>query len=135
MVWSVGERKAETKRTPASKIAEMQSSAKGVGGADVEAKLKNEPGRERDLAGGMEILELDFLLGVIEKTEGDDKNDVAMRKLAFNEALRRTKQDQIDSTALTVYAVNEGDLYGKDIQCEAMKELTKRTTQKQKKSG
>ena len=131
MAWSVGERKGETKRTAASKLAELRPSANGSSPetADQE-KLKSESAKERDLASGMEMLELDFLLGVIEKTKGDDKNDVAMRKLGFNELLRREQQKQIDSKALTVYAIDEDNLYGKDIQCEAMKELTKRTTHK-----
>jgi len=123
MAWSVGEKKAEPKRMGPNKVVEMRPSANS-------AAAETKPGKERDLAGGMEMLELDFLLGVVENTRGDDKNDVMMRKLGFNEVLRRGKQNQIDSSALTVYAVNQGNLYGKDIQCEAMKELTKRTTHK-----
>jgi len=123
MAWSVGEKKAEPKRTGPNKVVELRSSANN---AAAEAK----PGKEKDLAGGMEMLEMDFLLGVVENTRSDDKNDVMMRKLSFNELLRRAKQNQIDSTALMVYAVNQGNLYGRDIQCEAMKELTKRTTHK-----
>ena len=84
----------------------------------------------RNLAGGMEMLEMDFLLGVIENTDGEDKNDVAMRRLSFNEVLRRNQQSEIDSSSLTVYSVDEKSLYGKDIQCAAMKELTRRTEQK-----
>jgi hypothetical protein len=92
---------------------------------------KQEPGEKRkgDVNGGMELLELDFLLGVIEDTKGNDNHDVTMRKLTFNEILRRENQTQIDSNALAVYAVNKGNLYGKVIQCEAMKELTRRTVQ------
>ncbi len=91
---------------------------------------KQEPGEKRkgDVGGGMELLELDFLLGVIEDTKGNDNHDVTMRKLTFNEILRRENQTQIDSNALAVYAV-KGNLYGKVIQCEAMKELTRRTMQ------
>jgi hypothetical protein len=85
--------------------------------------------RGEDLESGMELLELDFLLGVIENTDGDDKNDVTMRKLAFNEITRRQQQNEIDSFALKVYAINDNNLYGKDIQCEAMKELSLRTEQ------
>ncbi len=131
MAWSVGERKGETKRTAASKLAELRPSDNDSSQetADQE-KLKSESAKERDLASGMEMLEMDFLLSVVEKTKGDDKNDVAMRKLSFNELLRREQQKHIDSKALTVYAVDEDNLYGKDIQCEAMKELTKRTTHK-----
>ncbi len=134
MAWSVGERKGETKRTAGSKLTELQPSANASNASSPETadqeKLKSESAKERDLGSGMEMLELDFLLGVIEKTKGDDKNDVAMRKLGFNELLRREQQNHIDSTALTVYAIDEDNLYGKDIQCEAMKELTKRTTHK-----
>jgi len=75
----------------------------------------------------MDLLELDFLLSIVENTKGNAQNDVTMRKLNFNEVLRREKQGQIDSNALAVYAVNAGNLYGKDIQCEATKELARRT--------
>jgi len=93
---------------------------------------KGEAARERgrDLAGGMEMLKLDFLLSVVENAEGDDKNDVMMRKLNFNELLRREQLNEIDGNALKVYAVDEGNLYGKDIQCEAIRELTVRTARK-----
>jgi len=70
------------------------------------------------------------LLGVIENIDGEDKNDVAMRKLTFSETLRRNQQSEIDSASLAVYSVDEKGLYGKDIQCAAMKELTRRTEQK-----
>jgi len=123
MAWSVGEKKTEPKRMGPNKVVEMRSSANNAAAGTKSSK-------ERDLAGGMEMLEIDFLLGVIENTKSNDKNDVMMRKLGFNELLRRAKQNQIDSTALTVYAVNQGNLYGRDIQCEAMKALTKRTTHK-----
>jgi hypothetical protein len=127
MAWSAGEKKVEAKRMgPNNKVVAVRPPSEAAGG-DAAGASKS----RRDLAGGMEMLELEFLLGVIEKTDGDDKNDVMMRKLDFNEVLRRRKQNEIDSEALTVYAVNEGNLYGKDIQCEAMKELTKRTTQKE----
>ena len=127
MAWSVGEKKGDTKRATMDKVVELRS--------PVKAPSSDSAGGERDLGGGMEMLELDFLLGVVEKTGGDDKNDVMMRKLNFNELLRRGKQNQIDSGALKVYAVDSGNLYGKDIQCEAMKELTKRTAHKSRGSG
>ena len=73
------------------------------------------------------MLEQDFLLSIVEKTKGDDKNDVMMRKLNFNELLRREQLSVIDSTALKVYALNQGGLYSKDIQCEAMRALAERT--------
>ena len=127
MAWSVGEKKGDTKRATTDKVVELRPSVK--------APSSDAAGGERNLGGGMEMLELDFLLSVVEKTGGDDKNDVMMRKLNFNELLRRGKQNQIDSGALKVYAVDSGNLYGKDIQCEAMKELTKRTAHKSRGSG
>jgi len=100
-------------------------------------EIKDKPtrDREKDLHGGMELLELDFLLSIVENTKGDDEKDVAMRKLNFNELLRREQLNKADSSALKVYARNEGNLYGKDIQCEAMKELTVRTSHKRKHNG
>ncbi len=138
MAWSVGEKKGETKKAEASKVVELHPSAKGASG-DVAGQQKPKGGSDReggrDLAGGMEMLELDFLLSVIENTRGDDKNDVMMRKLNFNELLRREQLNEIDSDALKVYAVDEGNLYGKDIQCQALKELTVRTARKGKHGG
>ena len=98
---------------------------------------KGEAARERgrDLAGGMEMLKLDFLLSVVENAEGDDKNDVMMRKLNFNELLHREQLNEIDGNALKVYAMDEGNLYGKDIQCQAIKELAVRTARESKHSG
>ena len=98
-------------------------------GSAVQEKLENEliTGKNKDLHGGMELLELDFLLSIVENTKGSDPNDVTMRKLNFNEVLRREKQNQIDSNAMAAYAINAGNLYGKDIQCEATKELARRT--------
>jgi len=83
--------------------------------------------KNKDLQSGMELLELDFLLSIVENTKGNDQNDVTMRKLNFNEVLRREKLSQVKSKVLTVYAINRGNLYGKDIQCEVMGELAERT--------
>ena len=118
MAWSATEKKEDSKG--AGEVTELRPSGKSSGASRIS--------KDRDLAGGMDMLELSFLLGVIESTAGADKNDVMMRKLSFNEVLRRDKQNEIDSKALTVYAVDSDKLYGKDIQCEAMKELTRRTT-------
>jgi len=138
MAWSVGEKKGETKKAEASKVVELRPSAKDASG-DVagQQKPKGESDRVggRDLAGGMEMLELDFLLSVVENTKGDDKNDVMVRKLNFNELLRREQLNEIDGNALKVYAVDEGNLYGKDIQFQAIKELTVRTARKSEHSG
>ena len=132
MAWdTVREKKADAKRM-LSKIVELRSSEQGTASDKAgQDKPKGDLDGERnaDLNSGMELLELDFLLSIVESTKGNDKNDVTMRKLNFNELLRRQKQNQIDSNALKVYAVNAGNLYGKDIQCEAVKELTKRTKQ------
>ena len=94
-----------------------------------EGKQKNEIGkpRDRDVDSGMEILELAFLLGVVENTKSDDKNNVMIRNLSFNELLRREQLAAVDSKALNVYAINDGNLYNKDVQCCAMKELAERT--------
>lgn len=94
-----------------------------------EGERKDELGQVRDLAGGMEILEEDFLVRIVEETEGDDNNDVMIRKLSFNELVRRGKLGAADSGALKVYVVNERNVYSKDIQCEAMKELAERTAE------
>jgi hypothetical protein len=84
--------------------------------------------REKDLQSGMELLGEDFLLSIVEKTNGDDdEKDVTMRKLNFRELARRNKLNQADSNALKIYAINQGNLYGKDIQCEAIKALAERT--------
>jgi len=82
---------------------------------------------QRDLDSGMEVLEPDFLLRVIEKTDSCDEDDVVMRRLAFNELVRRGQLCAASSNTLRVYAINKGNLYGKDVQCEAMKELAERT--------
>lgn len=95
------------------------------------ARAKSEGLRKkqgRDLQSGMEILDSDFLLKIVEKTNGDDdEKDVAMRKLNFKELLRRGDLSQADSKALMAYALNKDNIYGKDIQCEAMKKLAERT--------
>jgi len=100
-------------------------------------KPRSEPAGERgrDLHSGMEILELDLLLSIVEKTEGDDEKDVTMRELNFKELRRREQLAAVDSEALKVYAVNKGNLYSRAIQCEAIKELTIRTARKSKHSS
>jgi len=124
MAWN-DDKKTETKRMGPGKVVEVRGPGKGAAG---------EPGKDRDLGSGMEMLELDFLLSVVEYTKGHDKNDVTMRKLVFNELIRREQVDTIDSNALKVYTIDETNLYGKDIQCEAMKKLTDRTPRKSKES-
>lgn len=90
--------------------------------------------RGRDLSSGMDLLDLDFLLSVVEETHGDAENEVTMRKLAFDDLTRRNMLHEIDSCSLKVYAMDIDGLYGKDIQCEALKELSVRTTHNGKRS-
>ena len=126
MAFGIGDRKIEVRKSTGTRIVELGGAEETTGEVTMEKKQRT----GRNLAGGMDLLEMDFLLGVIENTDGDDKNDVAMRRLSFNEVLRRNQQSEIDSASLMVYSVDEKDLYGKDIQCAAMKELTRRTEQK-----
>ena len=121
MVWNAAEKKDE-KKTTKNKVVELHGSSET---ADTAVASTGRSGA--DLNSGMELLELSYLLSVIENTAGDDRNDVAMRKFSFNEILRREKRDQIDSHVLQVYAIDSEGLYGKDLQCQAMQELTKRT--------
>jgi hypothetical protein len=86
--------------------------------------------KDKDLCSGMELLELCFLVRVVEKTKGNSRNDVTMRKLNFKELLRREQLNKVNSKALKVYAINQSNLYGKAIQCEAMRELAERTPNK-----
>ena len=136
MAWNgVGEKKAEVKRKTADKVVELRSSGKGSSAAMVsDEKPTNESVRrgEKDLQSGMELLELNFLLNIVEDTKGADENDVAMRKLNFDELLRREKLDSVDSNSLKDYAVNHDNMFDKYIQREALKELTTRTTAKNK---
>ncbi len=125
MAWNANDKKTETKRTGPGKVVEVRSPGKGAAGM---REGRGVPDTDRDLGSGMEMLEMDFLLGVVENTKGDDKSDVTMRKLVFNELLRREQLDAIDSNALSVYTIDGDKLYGKNIQCEAMKKLTERTT-------
>lgn len=123
-----------TKKNEAKKSSDKVVELHPSGSASSEATaVKTKPAankaRGEDLESGMELLELDFLLSIIENTDGNDKYTVTMRKLCFKEILRRDQQNEIDSNALAVYTVNENNLYGKDIQCEAMKELSLRTEQ------
>jgi len=99
----------------------------GGPGITSQEQLKNELHKGRDLQSGMELLEMDLLVSIVENTEIGDERDVMMRKLSFGELVRREELKSADSSALKVYAINERNLYGRKIQCEAMKELTERT--------
>jgi hypothetical protein len=107
----------------------VQEAVTGIEDTDIaggEHQEKNSA-KERDLAGGMELLDVDFLAGVVENTKANGGNDVMMRRLGFNELVRREKVSAVDSITLKAYAKDKRRLYGKDIQCEALKELAKRT--------
>ncbi len=84
--------------------------------------------KDRDMNSGMELLDLDFLVKVVENTKGRNKKNVMMRKLVFNELVRREQLDVISSKTLNIYTINKSKVYSKNIQCEAMRELAKRTT-------
>ncbi len=79
--------------------------------------------------GGMELLDLDFLLSVVSDTEHNGKADVTMHMLIFKELIRRKKLSEIESSVLKEYVLNKGGFYPKYIQCEAIKELALRTEQ------
>jgi hypothetical protein len=91
-------------------------------------KVNSEEHKEdRNVSSGMEILDLDFLVKIVENTKGRNKKDVMMRKLVFDELLRREQVGAVDSKALNIYTMNKSKLYSKKIQCGAMKALAERT--------
>ena len=77
--------------------------------------------------GGMEMLDTDFILDVIENLQETEQTDIAMRKIGFSEILRRGLESMIDSRALRVYAIDADLHYGRHIKCQAMQELARRT--------
>lgn len=120
---------ARTKANKSKVLDQYQSQQKPSNKAFKDLTIK----KNKDLNSGMELLGLDFLLSIVENTNGsDNEKDVAIRKLNFKELLRRGKLNEADSNALKIYAINKGNLYGKDIQCEAMKSLAERTTKTNK---
>ena len=125
MAWNANDKKTEMKRTGPGKVVEVRGQGKGATGT---GEGRGGPGKDRDLGSGMEMLDMDFLLNVVEHTKGGDKNDVTMRKLVFNELLRREQLEAVDSNSLKIYTIDEYNLYGKEIQCAAMRKLTERTT-------
>lgn len=97
----------------------------GAGTGDKTAPVARRAGR--DLQSGLELLDLDFLLGVVENIDANNEQDIVMRKLSFNELVRTNRIHEIDSNALKVYAVDAEAHFGKEIQVEAFKELAERT--------
>jgi LPXTG-motif cell wall-anchored protein len=97
------------------------------------AKLFNHPSKNpsrrklADLESGLELLEQPFLAGVVSNTGSRSKLDIQMRKIAFMELARREKLGDIASKVLKVYAKNQENLFGKTIQCQAIRQLSVRT--------
>jgi len=131
MAWdTIDKKKGSKKRTTRSRLEWLHSlDQEPSSDASSHEQSENEVNMEKskDLHSGMELLEMDFLLGVVENTVSGDSKDVTMRRLNFEELNRRGKLGQVDSHSLAVYAVNAGDLYGKEIQCAATQELAHRT--------
>lgn len=110
---------------PLPKTQQAGSSAVQVRKQRVFGFASDEKGR--DLQGGMELLELGFLLSVLEDMSSAEVSDVTMRKLSFEEILRRDRLSRVSSKALKICAKDEQGFYGRKIQCEAMKQLSQRT--------
>jgi hypothetical protein len=90
----------------------------------------NQDGRRttgRDLKSGMELLEKEFLVGVVEHIDAADNQDIAMRGMCFAELVRRGQLSALLSEALKAYILDEGGFFGKTVQREAMAELAGRT--------
>lgn len=102
---------------PAEKQKPTPSARKVVGG-------------RRDVSSGMELLPSGFVVGVVEDLSGEDEGDVTMRRCCFEELARRGELSVVDSGALMEYAEDLEGRYSKEIQCEAMKELARRTMDK-----
>lgn len=103
----------------------------GAGVHPAVKSVKRRPNRPRkggkDMHSGMELLDLEFLLCVVEDVEGNDEAGVVMRRLCFNELVRSDQRHEISSNTLRIYAMDVDVLYGKQVQCQAMLELTERT--------
>jgi hypothetical protein len=82
----------------------------------------------RDLRSGMELLASDFLARVVERTGEVSRQDIEMRRLCFEELIRRGELAALSSDALKVYILDDNGHFGKSIRCDAMKELSSRTS-------
>ncbi len=117
-------------QTKQGRYATIGRSGNSKGEAAAEKKAHSEAKkRGRDLHGGMELLDLDFLLDIVENTESADEHDMTMRKLSFHELARTGRLSEIDSDGLKYFCMDEDGLYDKRMQCEAMQELVTRTEQ------
>ena len=81
----------------------------------------------RDTRSGMELLGVEFILNLAERTDFDSRDDAVMHNIGLNELIRRDNFDRLDSKALAAYATNDGDFYSRQIQCSAMQILAQRT--------
>jgi hypothetical protein len=81
----------------------------------------------RDMQSGMELLAVEFIMNLAEKTDFDTRQEAVMHNIGLNELIRRDKLDRLDSKTLAAYATNDGNFYSGQIQCSAMQILAKRT--------
>ncbi len=81
----------------------------------------------RDLQGGLELLDVDFLLGIVENIDAVDDTDITMRKLSLSEVMRSGRVHEVDSNALKAYVMDTDGLFGKEVQFECFKELAERS--------
>jgi hypothetical protein len=88
---------------------------------------RSHAGRQRDKGGGMELLDEPFLVDMVERAGGGDERDVRLRRLCFAELVRRGRLDLVSSQILADYAVDRSRVGEKAIQCEAIRELSRRT--------
>ncbi len=99
---------------------------------DTEDKPRAARRGNRDLQSGLELLDLDFMLTIVENIEATDEQDITMRKLSFGELARTQRIHELDSAALKVYAMDEDGAFGKSVQVECFKELADRTASSSK---
>ena len=76
---------------------------------------------------GMELLAVEFLVGIVERIDALEKPDIAMRSMCWKELSRRGRLDAISSDSLKSYILNEGGFFDKSIRTEAMAQLACRT--------
>ena len=81
----------------------------------------------RNIRSGMELLGVEFILNLAERTNFDSRDEAVMHNIGLNELIRRDSFDQLDSRTLAAYATNDGDFYSRQIQCSAMQILAQRT--------
>ena len=127
--YEVKEMETNTNKKPQGRYAD---SVRDIRPARKDAASRKNLARKngRDMHSGMELLDLAFLLSIVESVDNDEKTEVAMRKLCFNELVRTGQRTEIDSKALKIYAIDLEGLYGKDIQCQSLQELAERTSHK-----